>query len=284
MELITINKQSCIECGKCVRVCPSQVLIPAKGSKAIEVVNINYCTSCGHCVAICPTDAVEHTHFPASKVHAFDPKDLPSPDAVELLIRSRRSNRAFSPQPVPGEMLERILEAAYRAPTASNEQELEFTLVTDPNMLRQISVVTMDVFNGILKLLTPVKGLISRLSPEMKELIPQFEEMRDDFNGGKDEILRGATAVLFIHTYKGARFGKQDSNLAYQNASLMAESLGIAQFYTGFVCVAASMDLKKRLEKLLGIKGEIHAGLALGVPSFRFNKYVDRKPMKVTRI
>ena len=121
--------------------------------------------------------------------------------------------------------------------------------------------------------------------------------------------MRGATAAIFFYTdkkerfgcqdcnlaYQNAslmaeatdkkeRFGCQDCNLAYQNASLMAEAAGVSQFYTGFVCSAAGMDWKRKLQKLLGIEGTVHAGIALGMPSFRFDKYIDKKEVVLKRI
>lgn len=73
-------------------------------------------------------------------------------------------------------------------------------------------------------------------------------------------------------------------NLAYQNASLMAECLGVSQFYTGFVCSAIEQDKKGTLEKKLGIDGKIYAGMALGMPAFRYKNYIDRKDLKVNRL
>ena len=87
---------------------------------------------------------------------------------------------------------------------------------------------------------------------------------------------RGHGCHLF-YTDKKERFGCQDCNLAYQNASLMAEAAGVSQFYTGFVCSAAGMDRKRKLQKLLGIEGTVHAGIALGMPSFRFDKIHRQK-------
>ena len=81
-----------------------------------------------------------------------------------------------------------------------------------------------------------------------------------------------------------SRFGYQDANLAYQNASLMAECLGVSQFYTGFVCSAIEQDKKGTLEKKLGIDGKIYAGMALGMPAFRYKNYIDRKDLKVNRL
>ncbi len=78
------------------------------------------------------------------------------------------------------------------------------------------------------------------------------------------EKIAALVYAIFFYTDKKERFGCQDCNLAYQNASLMAEAAGVSQFYTGFVCSAAGMDRKRKLQKLLGIEGTVHAGIALG--------------------
>ena len=50
--------------------------------------------------------------------------------AVEAAITSRRSMRAFLPTPVPREMIERILEVAARAPSGTNTQPWQVTVLT----------------------------------------------------------------------------------------------------------------------------------------------------------
>ena len=61
----------------------------------------------------------------------------------------------------------------------------------------------------------------------------------------------------------------------------MAEALGVAQFYTGFVC-SASREERDRFSELLGLNGDtIHAGMALGMPKFKFEKYIDKKEITV---
>lgn len=57
-------------------------------------------------------------------------------DVVEAM-RKRRSIRGFKPEPVPKEILEEILEAACRAPSALNTQPWEFFVVAGET-LRQV--------------------------------------------------------------------------------------------------------------------------------------------------
>ena len=284
--MLSVRAESCIRCGKCVRVCASKIFTqPASGGE-IGLQGIGSCIVCGHCVAVCPTGSVEHGDFPPQKVHPVDRELLPSPEQVMLLCKARRSNRAFTAKPVPEETLDRILEAAHRAPTASNLQRVAFTLVTDPEKLHAISAFTVGVFASILrKLENPLlKPVLKRIAPQLYGYVPHFKRLISEFDKGNDLILRGATAVILIHTPSESRFGCQDANLAYQNGSLMAESLGVAQFYTGFVCSAVEQDRNRRLAKMLGISGKIRAGMALGIPAFRYPNYIDRKDINVTKL
>jgi nitroreductase len=56
-------------------------------------------------------------------------------------IRARRNVRSYRPDPVPAADLDRIAEAGWRAPSASNRQHWDFVIVTDPTQLRELSTV-----------------------------------------------------------------------------------------------------------------------------------------------
>lgn len=284
--IIKIDKSTCIKCGKCVKVCPSRIFVQEEIDKEVGTQYVETCIECGHCVAVCPTASIVHSVFPPEKIHAIDANLLPTPEQVMLLCKSRRSNRAFSSQPVPPEKLEMILEAAHRAPTASNQQKVQFALITNPAVLRQIGNLTLDIFSSLAKKLeTPgLKSFVKMMLPEIYGFLPRFKRLKEEQAKGNDPILRNATALILIYTPEESRFGCQDANLAYQNGSLMAQSLNITHFYTGFLCTAIAQDKKQRFNSLLGITGTIHAGMALALPQFSFPNYIDRKEIKVKRI
>lgn len=277
----------CIRCGRCVRVCPSQIFGRVESEGRIVVREPEGCIVCGHCVAACPAGAIDHEAFPPERVHKADRTQLPSPEQVELLMAVRRSNRALSRRPVPQEWLDRILAAADRAPTASNARELGYTIVTDPERLRQVAEYTLGVFRGLERLLSSpfVKPWLKPLMPGVYRYVPVFARLRRDYAEGRDRILRGATALIFIHAPEKNRFAAEDANLACQNASLMAEALGVSQIYMGFVLTAIRQDRHKRLNRILGLEGRrIAAILALGMPEFLYPNYIDREPAEVHRI
>ena len=65
--------------------------------------------------------------------------DLPSPEAVLSLLKSRRSIRRYWPDLVPDEMVEQLLEAGRWAPSASNRQPWDFIVVRDEAIRRQVA-------------------------------------------------------------------------------------------------------------------------------------------------
>ena len=56
-------------------------------------------------------------------------------------IRARRNVRTYTQDPVPAADLDRIAEAGWRAPSASNRQHWTFIIGTDPGQLQELSTV-----------------------------------------------------------------------------------------------------------------------------------------------
>jgi len=59
-------------------------------------------------------------------------------DAIQAL-KTRRSVRAYKPDPVPKEIVEDVIDCARLAPTGINEQPWEFVVVTDPALRKRIA-------------------------------------------------------------------------------------------------------------------------------------------------
>jgi nitroreductase len=56
-------------------------------------------------------------------------------------IRARRNVRSYDGRAIAPEHLDRILEAGWRSPSASNRQKWDFIVVTEPDQLKQLSRV-----------------------------------------------------------------------------------------------------------------------------------------------
>jgi nitroreductase len=64
-------------------------------------------------------------------------------------IYSARALRRFKSDPVPDEIISKILDAAIRAPTASNYQNWVFIVVKDPERRRRVAAIYRKVGEGI---------------------------------------------------------------------------------------------------------------------------------------
>lgn len=58
-------------------------------------------------------------------------------------IRARRNVRTYQDRPIAAADLDRILEAGWRSPSASNRQPWDFVVVTDRSTLQELTTVWM---------------------------------------------------------------------------------------------------------------------------------------------
>ena len=120
-----IDRERCIGCGECVRLCPSQTLEMQDGKAAVTGARS---LGCGHCAAVCPVEAVrvEGLDPHGYRFHTFDCRTDWMPygafDAGELvrLMASRRSCRSFDPRNVERTLLEDLVRIGATAPSGTN--------------------------------------------------------------------------------------------------------------------------------------------------------------------
>jgi ferredoxin len=271
MTDIKINKEACVKCGRCARVCPPHIFMQLEKRAPIRIVRPDNCILCGHCVDVCPAKAIEHSEIPYEKVHKINYHNMPSPDQLMNLIHARRSNRTFTNVDLQESDIARIIEAGYYAPTAVNNRQVKIKLVKGQEKLNEIIEYVVDTFNELVQKMREAESNGVDNGYYNADMIAGLVKAA---KRGKDPILRGAKYLLvFTSDHK---MGLRDAQLAFQNCSLMAQTLGISQIYLGYVCDAYEEGDKQRLKDILEVKSEVCAVMALGVPSFRYANYTER--------
>jgi len=285
-----IDRERCIGCGECVRVCPSQTL-EMKDGKAI--VTGDRSLACGHCVAVCPVEAV--------RVQALDPHSfrfhtfacrtdwMPCGafDAGELvrLMASRRSCRNFTCEPVPRPALEDLIKIGTTAPSGTNSQGWTFTTLPSRAAVMKLGNAVGAFFKRINRmaenpLLRHGLRLIGR--PELADYYRDYhqsvtEGLADWEERGRDRLLHGAPAVIIVGSIPGGSCPAEDALLATQNILLGAHALGLGTCLIGFA--VSAMQKESRIKDLLKIPREenVHAVIALGHPAVTYQRVAGRR-------
>lgn len=272
----------CIACGACVDVCPARVFVKAEGVRAARP---GGCILCGHCVAVCPVDAVEHNGFDDQEFPPMPTDASVGVDALVSFLRSRRSVREFREKDVPREVLEKLLDIARYAPTASNAQDVRFIVITDRQKMLALSHRVTGWVPLLLKL-AQVPGVLAWASrawgrKRLEGYLASAEGFAETIRAGGDPIFYGAPALIITHAYKKNAFGIENSAYATYHIALAAHSMGLGTCMIGFLTTASRYDPAVR--RLVGIPKGHHmtTALVVGYPMHRYRRLVPRRQPRV---
>ena len=165
-------------------------------------------------------------------------------------IDSQRAIRLYKADPVPPELIERVIEAAIRAPSSGNRQKWGFVVVRDPELKLRIA----DCYR---RNITP--GIVSNRPPEDQKMWDETKHLADHLHevpvlilacieddGRPDDFARGATIYPSV-----------------QNMLLAARALGLGSCLT-----TRHRKHEAEIKEMLGIPGSVHIAsvLPLGFP------------------
>ncbi|HWR41225.1 MAG TPA: nitroreductase family protein [Patescibacteria group bacterium] len=267
MSELIVNNELCIQCGICSDVCPTGVVV--MGDQGPRAEDADFCVRCGHCVAVCPQGALSHQKAPLEDQPEIAAYPVLDPETATRFLRSRRSVRAYKPESVPQEKLERLLDIARFAPTGHNTQGLSYLVISDQETLRNISRVTGDFL---------VKKAEDGILPEKySHLVKKVRAQ------GKDIILRGAPHLLLALAPKSFAIGRDNSRFSFAYTELYATALGLGTCWAGLVEIGINAEYELLLRLLDVPAGQkVVAALMAGYPRVTYSRLADRDPLRVT--
>jgi nitroreductase/Pyruvate/2-oxoacid:ferredoxin oxidoreductase delta subunit len=299
---IVIDGEKCNGCGNCVKTCPTLILeVLQKKARLIEGPP---CFGCGACIAVCKQGAITQNGFynvsqGVFKTMLLHPQDgYPDPPAVEGIegmtpveevIYKRRSNRIYKKDPVPDELLRRVIEAGRFAPSAGNNQPWSFLVINDRKEMDDL-IPYVDI---LFKLVTKMYDL-GRKNKAVRAylsiggaLLPSLLEQRAMRGGLKtirpyDVFLGAPSLILILGDKRGISDLHLDIGICSQNMVLAAHSLGLATCYLGFLVQACNFN--PLLKKKLGIKWPYKPvnAMVLGYPKVEADGFVKRELPRIT--
>ncbi len=279
--------KDCIGCERCVAVCPSFVL-DIVDAKAV-VARGEWCIGCGHCGAVCPTEAILHEGSCFDRHPEKGERPAVPPGVLELLLRERRSVRIYTSDPVPEEILNRILDAGRFAPTGANSQNVRYVVLTSPDRIAELQKMTIRFYEKIFSrargrlgalLLSLIAG--RKTADYLRESLPKMEYANEQIRQGNDRLFYHAPVVMLTHTESWDTCASFNCSVALYNCSLMAHALGLGCCFNGFLVSAVTHAPK--IKKWLGIPAghQCYSAMTLGLPDVKYLRMVRRSPPQVS--
>jgi nitroreductase/NAD-dependent dihydropyrimidine dehydrogenase PreA subunit len=270
MNILEIDSSKCIKCGKCVAECPSKVL---NITDQLEIAYPELCISCGHCAAICDENAI--ASHPENNKHPFLIAEFPEGlEPGQLLFHKKRSVRAFTDVPVTEPQIKKLIEYAEKAPSSHNMRDREYIVITDKDIIKELTKKIIGKYAKLLKLLNPVTMFLVKILSKKKyagfvDHRVGFMKLVREFNAGRDPIFRNSGCIICISSPKHSVQIKDDCIAAQQYMLLYAKTLNIDSFIVGY-----AQFTHKILERYLRLdkKNTIYA-----VSVFGFGKYAYKK-------
>lgn len=250
---IRVDTEKCVGCSLCVSDCPNGYL-RLRDKKAC-VSEYAGCIECGHCFAICPQQAIVMKNYPASNEPTVPMTEIDG-DVLLAAMKSRRTVRKFRAQDVEQSVLDKILEAGRYCPTATNAQDVNFTVLG--NRKESIERECVRLFRKGKRLASPFVSAVRNI------------EIDENF------FFKKAPLVIVV-----SGRDKINAGLASSYMELEAESLGLGVLYSGFfvICTKLSRKIRKMLELPKGDK--VFSCMVMGYPAVKYQRIVPRKERRI---
>ncbi len=269
----TINHQACTRCGLCVADCPARIIAMTDGGyPTIAPDREASCYRCQHCLAICPTAAVS--------ILGLKPENslpltgtFPAPEQLETLIKGRRSVRRYKEENLEPELLHRLLEVAWHAPTGVNSRQVRFTVVDDR---AKLATLRDEVMAGLGRLVR------DNALPDGFGFFADFVRLWEE--QGIDTLFRGAPHLLVASAPKDVPSPLPDCLIALSYFELYAQANGVGTVWDGLAKWAIN-DLVPETRRRLGIPDDHLIGccMAFGRPAVHYARAVQHGPALISR-
>ena len=144
MTVLKIKQITCISCGKCVLLCPTNHLRMIEGEIVASDHPDHPCIKCGHCMASCASESIIVEGFDYADFKDI-PEKIPSGSELLDLLKHRRSIRQFRTRDVEREKIERIIAAAATVPMVSPPLKIEVVAFTSKDSIAPLLAPTVDI-------------------------------------------------------------------------------------------------------------------------------------------
>lgn len=269
--IFRIDRDKCKKDGLCAKACPGQLILMKENEFPVPIENAGeFCINCGHCVAVCPHDALSLTTMAAGDCLPFMREILPARDAMQQLLKGRRSVRAYKDKRVPRKVLEEIVDVGSHAPTGSNKQQVHWMVFEDRAEVNLLSGMVIEFMKSMMPLL------------DDEALLKRTRRIAAAWDNGQDRIMRGAPHLVLVHSQADLPYAQVDCTIALTYMELYAYSIGLGTCWAGYFTTASNLHAPLMAHLNLPAGHQCFGAAMVGYPQYRYRRIPQRNRPDVT--
>jgi nitroreductase/NAD-dependent dihydropyrimidine dehydrogenase PreA subunit len=272
MGIVAVDETKCKQDGICAAECPRRLIVleGEEGFPVIEPENEANCMTCGHCVVVCPHGAMSISGVPIQDCPEIENDLQLSWDQVEQFLRSRRSIRVYKDKVVERQTMQKLIDMARYAPTASNAQNVHWLVINDWDQLKEFSRQTIEWMRRVIEAQPD--------SPPAAYFRPVVAGWDAEYDG----ILRNAPTLVVASAPSTNLNGLVDCSIALSYLELAAMPLGLGTCWAGLL--RGAMLNTPQMPKSMGLPKDHtwYYPMMIGYPKFKYHRLPERKQPLIT--
>ena len=148
-------------------------------------------------------------------------------------IKERSSTRGYTPEPLTEDELSTLIHAGLQAPTATNKQEIHFTVIKGDH-------------------------------PVLQEMEDEKNRLRG-ISGAEHNFYYEAPVVIVLSADRDFKWSPVDAGIAVENIALAAEALGLGSVIIGCVYDALRGEKREYFSKVLQFPDNYEYEIAVAI-------------------
>ena len=269
----TVDQSKCTQCKQCVIDCPVLIINGKTEYPSIKEGKEENCLKCQHCLAVCPEGAISifdkkpEDSIPITSI-------TPKAQELENLMQLRRSTRRFAKEELDKELILNLVKKASYAPTAKNENAVQYTLVDNKAEMDKVREQTYNMIK---------KHADAASIPAALVYMSNFQGVWE--SKGIDVIFRNAPHMLIASAPKSNTAPIIDSTIALSYFDLLANANGIGTLWDGFAKNVFE-DIAPEIKSMFGIPAEhtIASVIIFGKAGVKYHRSIQNDHANIKHI
>lgn len=246
-RVVTISADLCVRCGKCKKVCPTQLAqqVYTRTFGQAEDGRSLLCLRCGHCMASCPEKAILVEGLRYEDMPDARQEPVISKDGIISYVKERRSIRCYTDEIIPDEDIIELLNVVEYAASGHNQHKCKWGVLKGKRQVRVLADAVIEVLDGE----------------------TQYADIVQAYRDGKNSLTRDASHLIFAYMPTTALVPVEDGTVAMELLEILLPAFGLGGCWGGYMTIFGNQN--DRVRQLLHVPPQykLVGTMLLGYPA-----------------